>query len=99
MEGEFQRKSSNLLKKFRTALLQPHFYLLCAKTAMRIGELMSSSWRTHGNARLVGTEKLLSYSAWKAFVVQLDFPLFIMVYATPTHVDAVVDELRRDDAM
>ena len=56
MEGEFQRKSSNLLKKFRTALLQPHFYLLCAKTAMRIGELMSSSWRTHGNARLVGTE-------------------------------------------
>jgi len=43
--------------------------------------------------------KLLSYSAWKAFVVQLDFPVVIMVYATPTYVDAVVDELRRDDAM
>jgi len=43
--------------------------------------------------------KLLSYSAWKAFVVQLDFPVFIMVYATPTYVDAVVDELRQDDAM
>jgi hypothetical protein len=56
MEGEFQRKSSNLLKKFRTALLQLCFYLLCAKTAMRIGVLMSSSWRIRGNARLVGTE-------------------------------------------
>jgi hypothetical protein len=56
MEGEILRRNTRLQNKFCTNSLRLHSYVFCVKTAMRTGELMSSSWRIRGNARLVGTE-------------------------------------------